>query len=132
MWAYYPPGEASKIMELPVQVRIYHNPGCSKSRAALALLEARGIAPEIVHYLTEPPSKATLKTLLGKLGVDPAQLVRATAAELELLLPRHARTEDHLLDLLVRQPRLLQRPIVEVDDRARIGRPPERVLELFE
>jgi len=115
-----------------VKARIYHNPSCSKSRAALTLLEARGVELEVVDYLNDPPSKAALASLLDKLGVPAQALVRATDQELTTLLAGGARTADRVLDLLLQQPSLLQRPIVEAGDRARIGRPPERVLELFE
>lgn len=114
-----------------MKARIYHNPRCSKSNAALTLLQARGIQLEIVDYLNDPPSKAALASLLGKLGLPAQALVRATDQELTTLLAGGARTTDRVLDLLVQQPSLLQRPIVETGDRARIGRPPERVLELL-
>jgi arsenate reductase len=63
-------------MELAVTFRIYHNPQCSKSRAALALLEERGIDVEVIEYLRHPPAKATLRSLLAKLDVPPLDLVR--------------------------------------------------------
>jgi arsenate reductase (glutaredoxin) len=116
-----------------MKARIYHNPRCSKSRAALALLQARGIDVEIVDYLANPPSKAMLESLLAKLAVEAIELVRATEPEYRAAVPAGSRpSADELLELVARTPRLLQRPIVEVGARARIGRPPERVLELLE
>lgn len=116
-----------------MKAKIYHNPRCSKSRAALALLQARGVDIEIIDYLKTPPSKATLQALLAKLGIDAAALVRVSEPEYREAAPQgRTPSADELLDLIVRIPRLLQRPIVEVGSEARIGRPPERVLELLE
>ena len=116
-----------------MKARIFHNPRCSKSRAALALLQERGVELTVIDYLKTPPSKATLKTLVAKLGVGVAEIVRANEPDYrEAVAAGRTPTDDELLDLLVETPRLLQRPIVEVGNRARIGRPPERVLELVE
>lgn len=114
-----------------MKARIYHNPRCSKSRATLALLEERGIELEIVDYLVTPPSKPTLRALLRKLGGPALSLVRTGEPEFKPHSGRELRDDD-VVDLLAATPRLLQRPIVEVGDKARIGRPPEQVLELFE
>jgi arsenate reductase len=114
-----------------MKAKIYHNPRCSKSRAALALLRERNVDVEIVEYLERPPSRATLEQLLRKLGVPPLAIVRTDEPEFRALADR-ALGDDELLDLLAEHPRLLQRPIVEVGTAARIGRPPEKVLELLE
>ncbi|HEX5050066.1 MAG TPA: arsenate reductase (glutaredoxin) [Gammaproteobacteria bacterium] len=115
-----------------MKARIYHNPRCSKSRATLALLEERGVTLEIVEYLREPPSRATLARLLDELGDAASELVRTSEPEYAELARRHPQpTRDQLLDLLVAHPHLMQRPIVEVGKRAAIGRPPERVLDLL-
>ena len=116
-----------------MKARIYHNPRCSKSRATLALLEGRGVAVEIVEYLREPPSRATLARLLDELGGAALAMVRTAEPEYAEFARRHPEpTRDDLLDHLVAHPRLLQRPIVEIGERAAIGRPPERVLELLQ
>ena len=112
--------------------RIYHNPRCSKSRATLALLEARGIEPEIIEYLSTPPSRAEIESLLKKLGCPLRDLIRFDEPEFAASGLSKDADDAALLDLLVEHPKLLQRPIVEHGRRARIGRPPERVLELFE
>jgi arsenate reductase (glutaredoxin) len=117
-------------MELSVTLRIYHNPHCSKSRAALALLEDRGVDFEVVEYLRDPPAKATLSALLAKLHVRPLDLVRTNEPEYEALAAAGGDAEQ-VLEFLVRQPRALQRPIIESADGAVIARPPERVLELI-
>lgn len=112
-----------------MKARIYHNPRCSKSRAALALLNERGVDVEIVDYLATPLRREQLAALLHKLRVDPLALVRRDDAE---VAARAVAAPDAILELLVEHPRALQRPIVEVGRRAVIGRPPERVLELLE
>ncbi len=90
----------------------------------------RGVEFEVVEYLRDPPAKATLRALLAKLHVRPLDLVRTNEPEYEALAAAGGRRGE-VLDLLVRQPRALQRPIVESADGAVIGRPPERVLELL-
>lgn len=108
---------------------LYHNPRCSKSRQALALLEARGLQPEIVEYLKTPPSAAALKTLLGQLGLRAADILRrkeGAEAGLSPDLPEAA-----LIAGLAAHPAALERPIFVKDGRAVVGRPPERVLDLL-
>jgi arsenate reductase (glutaredoxin) len=113
-----------------MKARIYHNPRCSKSRATLALLTERAVEFTVVDYLATPLSKAELRELARKLGAPPLTLVRAAEPEFRAYVGR-VLGDDEIFDLLVLHPRLLQRPIVEVGGKARIGRPPERVLELF-
>jgi arsenate reductase (glutaredoxin) len=113
-------------------VTIYHNPRCSKSRQTLALLEARGIQPRVVEYLKTPPDRATIVALLRKLGLRASQLVRRKEAEFAALgLNGAGISEDELIDAMASHPKLIERPIVVVDRRARIGRPPEAVLEIL-
>lgn len=112
--------------------RIYHNPRCSKSRATLALLEARGIEHEVVPYLQHPPDRATLERLLRKLDLSVHDIVRFNEQEFKDSGFDESATDAELLELLAEHPKILQRPIVETDGAARIGRPPEQVLELFE
>jgi arsenate reductase len=115
-----------------MKATIYHNPKCSKSRETLGLLRDRGIELDVVEYLKTPPTKTTLRALLGKLDVPAREIVRASEEEFRASGLGHDADEDAILDLIVAHPRLLQRPIVELATRARIGRPPEQVLELFE
>lgn len=113
-------------------VTIYHNPRCSKSRQTLALLQERGIEPRIVPYLDEPPDKATLKRLLGQLGLAPRQLMRRGEARYkELGLDDPALSEDELLQAMVDNPILIERPIVVSSKGAALGRPPENVLRIL-
>ncbi len=113
-------------------VTIYHNPRCSKSRQALQLLEARGLEPKIVEYLKEPPSAAELKAILKKLGMKPRDLLRQGEARYaELGLAERALSDDALIELMVENPILIERPIVVSGSKAAIGRPAEKVLELL-
>lgn len=114
-----------------MKARIYHNPRCSKSRATLKLLEDRDVDLEIVEYLQTPPSKQTLESLLRKLGKRARDIVRAGEAEFKESGLSLDAPDDELLDLMVKHPRLIERPIVEVGSRARMGRPPEQVLDLI-
>ena len=111
---------------------LYHNPRCSKSRGALELLEARGLQPKVVRYLETPPSAAELEELLAKLGILARQLLRSGEEEYKALnLGDPALGEEQLIAAMVAHPRLIERPILVAGDRAVIGRPPEKVLELL-
>ena len=113
-------------------VTIYHNPRCSKSRQTLALLEERGVEPKIVEYLKTPPDEKRLRSLLKKLGMRPIDLIRKGEAEWKQSGLDASASDDELIALMVRHPILIERPIVEVGQRAKLGRPPEQVLELIE
>jgi len=111
---------------------LYHNPRCSKSRSALELLEARGLTPNVVRYLETPLSAAQIKVLLGKLGISARQLLRSGEDEYKMLqLADESLSEAQLIDAIAQHPKLMERPILEVGDKAVIGRPPENVLELL-
>jgi len=114
-------------------ITLYHNNRCSKSRATLALLESRGIVPDIVAYLETPPDAATLRSLLAKLGLpDARQLMRQGEAEYKTLgLADPSLSQQALIDAMVAHPKLIERPIVVNGDRAALGRPPENVLGIL-
>lgn len=114
-------------------VTIYHNPRCSKSRETLALLEQHGVEPQVVLYLDTPPSVAELKKLLQQLGFTSARELMRKKEDLykELKLADEALSEEQLLQAMVANPKLIERPIVVKGDKARIGRPPEQVLEVL-
>jgi arsenate reductase (glutaredoxin) len=114
------------------ELKIYHNPNCSKSRATLALLEENDVKAEIIYYLENPPSREELKDLLAKLGLGIRGMVRTSEAEFgELGLDNDSLSEEIIFDYVNEHPKLLQRPIVVKGDRAIIGRPPENVLQLI-
>lgn len=115
-----------------MKARIYHNPRCSKSRATLALLAEHGVDVEVIEYLKTPPSAAELRKLLAKLGRPARDIVRGNEDEFKTSGVSMDAGEDRLLELVARHPKLLQRPIVVVGNKARIGRPPEAVLDLLQ
>jgi len=111
---------------------LYHNLRCSKSRQALQLLEEKGVQPEIRKYLESPLNTEELTNLLTQLGKKPAELIRkGEALYKELALDSTEVTEDQLIEAMVANPRLIERPILSNGQQARIGRPPEQVLELI-
>ena len=112
-------------------VTIYHNPRCSKSRATLALLEEREIDLQIVEYLKTPPDTKTLKLLLEKLDIEPRALLRKGESVYKELGLSEVDDRDQLIEAMVKNPILIERPIVVRGDKARIGRPPEKVLEIL-
>ncbi|NLB57571.1 MAG: arsenate reductase (glutaredoxin) [Gammaproteobacteria bacterium] len=112
---------------------LYHNPRCSKSRGALELLQERGIEPQVVRYLDTPPDAATLRTLVRKLGIRPRELLRTGEEEYRSLgLADESVGDDAIIEAMAAHPRLIERPILVRGERAVIGRPPERGLELLD
>jgi len=114
-------------------VSIYHNPRCSKSRETLSLLKANGVEPEVVLYLETPPDAATLKSLLSQLGFASARELMRRKEDLykELNLADDALSEEQLIQAMIDNPKLIERPIVLANGQARIGRPPDSVLEIL-
>ncbi|HEY0285877.1 MAG TPA: arsenate reductase (glutaredoxin) [Pseudomonas sp.] len=111
---------------------LYHNPRCSKSRGALELLEARGLAPTIVRYLETPPDAAQLRDLLSKLGIGARQLLRTGEDEYKTLnLADTSLSDEQLIAAMAAHPKLIERPILIVGDKAVMGRPPEKILEIL-
>lgn len=115
-----------------MKITIYHNPRCSKSRAALDMLRNKGIEPEIIEYLSHPPSKQNLQRLLVLLGLEPRDLMRKQeTAYREAGLDDPSLDREQLIDAMVEHPVLIERPIVVANGKAVIGRPPEKVLEIL-
>lgn len=114
-------------------VTIYHNPRCSKSRETLSLLKANGVEPDVVLYLETPPDAQTLKSLLSKLGFASARDLMRQKEHLykELNLKDESLSEEQLIQVMIDNPKLIERPIVLANGQARIGRPPESALEIL-
>jgi len=113
-------------------ITIYHNPRCSKSRETLALLEENGINPNIVEYLQQRPSTKTLKELLQKLKMTPRELLRkGEDAYKENNLDDMTLSDAQLINVMVKHPKLIERPIVVKGSKAVLGRPPENVLSIL-
>ena len=111
-------------------ISIWHNPRCSKSRETLALLTDKGITPEVRLYLDDVPTADELRSALATLGMTAGELVRRKEAlfkELDLA----SANDDQLIDAMVANPKLIERPIVFANGRAALGRPPENVLSIL-
>ena len=115
-----------------MKVQILHNPRCSKSRTTLQLLQENGVEPEIILYLDTPPDADQLASILGKLNMNPRDLMRKGQSEYkEMGLDDKQLSNEQLIAAMVGAPILMERPIVLANDRAAIGRPPESVLEIL-
>ena len=115
-----------------MSVKIYHNPRCSKSRQTLQLLHDQGITPEIIDYLKTPPSAEELDAILQKLGLEPRALMRKNeSAYKETGMNNETLDRQALIQGMVNNPILIERPIVVANDKAAIGRPPEAVLAII-
>lgn len=116
-----------------MSVVIYHNPRCSKSRETLALLEEKGITPNVVKYLEETPSIDALKTLFSQLGFTSVrEMMRTKETEYkEQNLDDGSVTDEQLFEAMALTPKLIERPIVVNNNQAKMGRPPEQVLDIL-
>lgn len=113
-------------------IRIYHNPRCSKSRQTLTILLEKTKNIEIVDYLKQPPRPDELAELVTQLGITPRQLLRKNEAQYKSLgLNKPDLTDEELLNLMSQHPKLIERPIVVNNGKARLGRPPEAVIEIL-
>ena len=114
------------------KITIWHNPRCSKSRDSFKLLEEKGLAPKVVKYLEETPSMEELQNILKMLGMTSAQeLMRKKESIYKELNLKDETSEEKLLQAMVKNPKLIERPIVIKGHNAVIGRPVERVIELL-
>jgi arsenate reductase (glutaredoxin) len=119
-------------MHDPLAVTIYHNPACGTSRNALALIRNAGIEPSIVEYLKSPPDRATLVSLLARMGIRPRQLLRDKGTPYaELGLGAEHWNDAQLVEQMLAHPILINRPIVVTARGARLCRPAEIVLEIL-
>jgi arsenate reductase len=113
------------------QVVVWHNSRCSKSRGACTLLAERGVEPVIVRYLDQPPSREEIERVMGLLGIDDPRQMMRTGEALYGQLGLATADRDELLDAMVSNPILIERPIVISGDRAVIARPPELLVDLL-
>ena len=115
-----------------MNIKIYHNPACGTSRTVLGLLRAKGIEPEIVEYLINPPTRTEMQKLLADMGMSPRDILRRKGTPYdELGLDNGALTSAQLLDALAQHPILMERPIVVTSKGTRICRPAERLTDLL-
>ena len=111
-----------------MKATIYHNPRCSKSRETLALLQGAGAEVEIVEYLKNPPDRATLARLYADAGMTAREGLRTAEGGAKAL---KTASDDAILDAMVADPILIERPLVRTAKGVRLGRPPERVREIL-
>jgi arsenate reductase len=115
------------------KVVIYHNPKCGTSRNTLAMIRDAGIEPQVIEYLQTPPDRQTLVKLLNDAGLTPRELLRSKEALYsELKLDESQWSDEQLIDFMIANPILINRPIVITPSGTRLCRPAERVLELLE
>ncbi|MGF1695847.1 arsenate reductase (glutaredoxin) [Vibrio kyushuensis] len=114
-----------------MSVTIYHNSRCSKSRQTLALLEENNVSPDIVNYLETPPTVETLKVLYAQLGLDNVRAMMRVKEDIYKSLELANASDDELFSAMMNNPKLIERPIVVSNGKARHGRPPEQVLEIL-
>ena len=112
------------------KIELWHNPRCSKSRQALALLEERDVDVEIVKYLNDVPTEQEITNLLKKLGISARELMRTKEDIYKELGLKDVEDEQLLIKAMSENPKLIERPVVIKDNQAIIGRPPERVLDI--
>lgn len=112
-------------------MKIYHNPRCTKSRETLAILNKKGVEVEVVEYLKNTPSIAELEEIVNKLGISAEQLLRKGEALFKENYKGTNLSNDQWIEIMVKNPILIERPIVVLNDRAIIGRPPENVNDLL-
>jgi arsenate reductase len=112
-------------------IKIYHNPRCSKSRQGLAILEDKKVAIEVVKYLDNPPSREELVDILNKLTIKPIQLIRKGEVIWKENYKGKDLTDAQIIDAMLANPKLIERPIIISGNKAVIGRPPEKIMELF-
>ena len=112
--------------------RIYLNPNCTKCRLSMQLLDDKGINPEVTEYLNEPPSTEELNEILDLLSLEPRELMRQHEAPYkELNLNDESLSRDTLIQAMIDNPILIERPIVIHNGKAIIGRPPEKILDIL-
>ncbi|GAB4252034.1 MAG: arsenate reductase (glutaredoxin) [Vicingaceae bacterium] len=112
-------------------MKIYHNPRCSKSRQALNLLKEKGVTPEVVEYLKEVPTFEEMKKLVQQLNMKPEDILRKGEEIYKKEFKGKNFTDDEWIKILIENPKLIERPIIVKGNKAIVGRPPEKVLELI-
>lgn len=114
-----------------MNVEIWHNPRCSKSRQTLALIEDQGISPKVRLYLADPPTEAELRDVIERIGITAFDLIRRGEEAFQEANLSRDDTTDTLIAAMAQFPKLIERPVVRVGDKVALGRPPENVLDIL-
>jgi arsenate reductase (glutaredoxin) len=112
-------------------MKIYHNPRCGKSRQTLKIIREKGVEPQIVEYLVNPPTEDELRAVLKMLNMKPYDLIRRGEAIFKENFKGRDLRDDEWIKVMVENPKLIERPIVIDGDKAILGRPPENVIQLL-
>ncbi len=112
-------------------LKIYHNPRCSKSRKTLAIVKNKTSNFKVIEYIKNPLTFIEIKLILSQLNIKPHELIRTQESIWKENYKEKKLTDDEIINLIIKYPKLMERPIVTNNQRAIIGRPPENVLELF-
>ena len=113
-------------------IKIYHNPRCSKSRKTLEIIESTGAMPEVIKYLETPPTVSEIKSVLALLNLKPRELMRKGESEYtDNNFSDDSLSDDELIQLMIKYPKVIERPIVLSNGKAVIGRPPESVMDII-
>ncbi|MEX1191685.1 MAG: arsenate reductase (glutaredoxin) [Brumimicrobium sp.] len=112
-------------------MKFYHNPRCSKSRQTLQLLKEKGVSPEVVLYLENTPTVSELKNILEKLNIPAEKLIRKGESDFKENFKGKELSSQEWINAMIKYPKLIERPILVNGDKAKIGRPPENVLEII-
>ncbi|MCF6309470.1 MAG: arsenate reductase (glutaredoxin) [Sulfurimonas sp.] len=113
------------------EITIWHNPKCSKSREAVSILEKNGCETEIIKYLETTPTKDEITTALTMLGMNPKELMRTKEDIYKKLNLKEEYDYDKLVDAMVENPKLIERPVIFKDDKAIIGRPTDKIAKFL-
>jgi len=119
------------VVATDMGIQIYHNPNCTKSRLTLGILEEKGLDFEVIEYLKTPPTAAELDVILSKLGKEPLEFMRTGEDAFKEHIQGKDLSRAELIDIMVANPKLIERPIVINGDKAAVGRPPELVLPVI-
>ena len=112
-------------------VTIWHNPRCSKSRQTLALIEEQGSSAEIIKYIESSPGAEEIGAVLKKLGISARELMRTKEAIYKELDLKNIDDEEQLIKAMAENPKLIERPVIIMGDKAVLGRPPEKVIDFL-
>ena len=112
-------------------IKIYHNPRCRKSRETLEIVRQAGHEPEIIEYLQTPPSEIELKDMLRKMNKKPEEIIRKGEDIFKSNYKGKSFSDDEWINILVENPKLIERPIVVNGDKVALGRPPENVKNIL-
>jgi arsenate reductase len=116
---------------VPAKYQIYHNPRCAKSREGLKLLRDKGVEPEIIEYLKDPPSAKRIEEMIKMLGIEPHDLLRRKEKEYKQAGLSPDSSPTAIVKAIARYPKLMERPVVVKGKKAVLGRPPEAIRKLL-